>query len=101
MRCSTRWNGCSRQAMADDRADKLLRKSFQEIKQLREALQEAKAASSEPIAIIGLACRGPGGFTDPEGYWSLLDQGRDAIRPLPARLLPDSVYDRDPEAVGK
>jgi rifamycin polyketide synthase module 1/2/3 len=87
--------------MSDERAEKLLRKSFQEIHQLRAALQEAKAAASEPIAIVGMACRAPGGIVDPEGYWTLLAQGKDAVRPLPERLCPTSVYDADPDAAGK
>jgi acyl transferase domain-containing protein len=87
--------------MSDDRADKLLRKSFVEIQQLRAALHDAKAASSEPIAILGMACRAPGGIVDPDGYWALLAQGDEAIRPFPARFHPESVYDADPDAPGK
>ncbi|MFV8755922.1 type I polyketide synthase [Nannocystaceae bacterium ST9] len=37
----------------------------------------------EPIAIVGMACRFPGGANDLGGYWSMLDEGRDAMRPVP------------------
>ncbi|RSN07074.1 polyketide synthase [Streptomyces sp. WAC 05977] len=37
----------------------------------------------EPIAIVGVGCRLPGGADSPEGYWRLLDAGRDGIREVP------------------
>ena len=59
------------------------------------------AASDDPIAIVAMACRTPGGVIDPEGYWALLDEGRDAIGPFPARWNTEALYDPDPDAVGK
>ncbi|WP_436716038.1 type I polyketide synthase [Roseiconus lacunae] len=38
----------------------------------------------QPIAIIGLGCRFPGGCDSPDAYWDLLQSGRDAIRMTPA-----------------
>ena len=43
----------------------------------------------------------PGGVIDPEGYWALLEEGRDAIGPFPARWNAEALYDPDPDAVGK
>ncbi|KYF75504.1 hypothetical protein BE18_28805 [Sorangium cellulosum] len=40
---------------------------------------------TEPIAIVGIGCRFPGGASTPEAFWELLDDGRDAIRPLEGR----------------
>ncbi|MDP7702258.1 non-ribosomal peptide synthetase/type I polyketide synthase [Mycobacterium sp. TY815] len=57
--------------------------------------------AEEPIAIVSMACRTPGGVRDPEGYWALLDQGRDAIGGLPERWDAGDLYDPDPDAVGK
>jgi acyl transferase domain-containing protein len=56
----------------------------------------------EPIAIVGLGCRYPGGVTDPESLWRLLDNGVDAITEIPSeRWDVDAFYDSAPEAVGK
>ncbi|HEV2639821.1 MAG TPA: SDR family NAD(P)-dependent oxidoreductase [Actinocrinis sp.] len=41
------------------------------------------AAADEPIAIVAMSCRLPGGVNDPEGLWELLATGRDAIGPAP------------------
>ena len=80
---------------------KLLRDSLREIQRLDTALKMAEAASTEPIAIIGMACRTPGGVSDPEGFWALLAAGRDAVGPFPARWDTEALYDPDPDAAGK
>ncbi|MFD8825910.1 SDR family NAD(P)-dependent oxidoreductase, partial [Streptomyces sp. NPDC059605] len=57
--------------------------------------------SDDPIAIVSMACRLPGGVTTPEEYWTLLAEGTDAIGPLPSRWDGLDLYDPDPDAVGK
>ena len=58
-------------------------------------------AAREPIAVIGLGCRVPGA-NDPAGFWRLLQDGVDAIGPIPAdRWDADALYDPDPEAPGR
>src|SRR5690606_9150529 len=62
----------------------------------------ARDAGAEPIAIIGLGCRLPGGADDPEAFWRLLDAGTDAIGEVPPdRWDVDAYHDPDPGAVGK
>nr|UUL70763.1 Malonyl CoA-acyl carrier protein transacylase [Vitiosangium cumulatum] len=64
-----------------------------------EALQRSK---TEPIAIIGMGCRFPGGADTPESFWRLLRDGVDATRRVPAdRWDADALYDPDPEVPGK
>jgi len=68
----------------------------------QEAYAEPGQHSNEPIAIIGMGCRFPGDVRDPEGLWSLLEKGVDAIEPIPStRWDMDDWYDTDPEAAGK
>ncbi|WP_443070301.1 SDR family NAD(P)-dependent oxidoreductase, partial [Streptomyces sp. WAC05374] len=59
------------------------------------------AASDDPIAVVSMACRLPGGVTTPDEYWRLLSEGIDAIGPLPSRWDGMDLYDPDPDAVGK
>ncbi|MFD8460379.1 type I polyketide synthase [Streptomyces antimycoticus] len=61
----------------------------------------AGAADAEPIAIIGMSCRFPGGVRSPEDLWELLTEGTDAISPLPAdRGWDAGAYHPDPERTG-
>ncbi|MEM1252988.1 MAG: SDR family NAD(P)-dependent oxidoreductase [Cyanobacteria bacterium P01_H01_bin.21] len=56
----------------------------------------------EPIAIVGMGCRFPGGVESPEDFWQLLSSGRDAHSEIPSdRWDVESYYDPDPEAPGK
>ncbi|MGH2388929.1 MAG: type I polyketide synthase, partial [Chloroflexota bacterium] len=55
----------------------------------------------EPIAIIGIGCRFPGGVTDARSFWSLLCNGVDAIGEVPAdRWSLSSFYDQNPHKLG-
>src|SRR5215472_7888477 len=55
----------------------------------------------EPIAVVGVACRFPGG-ANPNEFWDFLARGGDAVREIPAeRWDVDAYYDPDPDARGK
>ena len=57
---------------------------------------------AEPIAIVGLGCRFPGGGSSPQAFWQLLKDGVDAVSEVPAdRWDGEALYDVDPEAPGK
>ncbi|WP_408055543.1 SDR family NAD(P)-dependent oxidoreductase [Streptomyces radicis] len=47
------------------------------------ALPSVRPATDEPVAIVGIGCRFPGGVTSPEGLWSLVAEGRAVARPFP------------------
>src|SRR6201996_2332230 len=66
-----------------------LRLSLHKIRDLKSSLEAVENASSQPIAIVGMSCRTPGGPASPEDYWSLLESGRDGVSPLPRRWSPE------------
>jgi polyketide synthase 12 len=60
------------------------------------------AAIDEPIAIVAMSCRLPGGVDSPEDLWDLLERGGDGIVDVPKeRWDAASLYDPDPDARGK
>lgn len=92
--------------MNHEKTEALLRTSLLKIQSLRSEVkalkdESKKAKSLEPIAIISMACRAPGGVVSPDDYWQLLKEGRDAVGPFPQRWNPESVYDSNPQVVGK
>ena len=66
----------------------LLDRALRTIETLEARLVEAGGAAPEPIALVGMACRFPGGADSPEAFWRLLLEGRDAIGPVPADRWP-------------
>ncbi len=72
------------------------------LKEMRSKLDSLEQAKSEPIAIVGMGCRFPGGANNPESFWELLRNGRDGIVDIPNnRWDVDAYYDSDPEKSGK
>src|SRR5580693_1019333 len=73
-----------------------------ELHRTRLELGALSAKGSEPIAIVGMACRFPGGADTPELFWENLAGGADAIGDFPAnRGWVADVYSADPDAGGK
>jgi acyl transferase domain-containing protein len=78
----------------------ILQKASQKIKDLLAEMDALK--QRDAIAIIGMACRFPGGARSPELYWECLKNGVDAIREVPSeRWDASAYYDPDPNAAGK
>jgi len=79
-----------------------LRKSFTVIQQLKKQLAEADhGGATEPIAVIGMACRFPGGANTPEAFWQVLASGADTVGEIPEDRWPwRRFYNPDPRAAG-
>ena len=93
-------SGAERPEAADRRS--LLQNALAAIERLQARLDAAEAASREPIAIVGLGCRTPGGVADAEAFWDLLEQGRDVVGTVPPdRWDVSTFHDPDPAAFGK
>ncbi|MEU4253206.1 type I polyketide synthase [Amycolatopsis sp. NPDC026612] len=66
-----------------DKLLEYLKRVTADLHQTRQRLQAAEAAEQEPIAIVSLACRYPGGVASPEDLWDLVDGGTDAMAAFP------------------
>jgi acyl transferase domain-containing protein len=83
-------------------SSELLKRALAAIDQLQDQLAKAEASQHEPIAIIGVGCRFPGGANDREGLWGLLVDGVDAVTEVPLdRWDVSKIFDPDPDATGK
>src|ERR1700760_271357 len=70
---------------------------------LTEQFEKASRLSgAEPVAVVGIGCRFPGGGVGPDQYWRLLADGRDAVGEVPPdRWDAEAFYDPDPLATGR
>lgn len=69
---------------------------------LQAKLDAADRRRSSAIAIVGMACRFPGGADTPERFWEILRDGRHVVSEIPPdRWDVDRYFDADPDAPGK
>ncbi|MFF5563624.1 type I polyketide synthase [Streptomyces sp. NPDC012623] len=87
----------------DDKLLDYLKRVSADLHQTRQRLREVETEEKEPIAIVGMSCRFPGGVSTPEEFWRLVHDGTDAITDFPDNRGWDvaSLYDPDPDAAGK
>ena len=79
-----------------------VKRALRALEDMQAKLDALEYAKREPIAIIGMGCRFPGGADNPEAFWQLLRDGVDAITEVPSsRWDVEAYYDPDPNAPGK
>jgi acyl transferase domain-containing protein/NADP-dependent 3-hydroxy acid dehydrogenase YdfG len=79
-----------------------LKKTFIALKRAQARVEALEARRVEPIAIVGMACRLPGGANDPTALWDLLSRGVDTCGPIPAeRWSSEIFYNASADAPGQ
>src|SRR4028119_847890 len=79
-----------------------IKRALQALENMQAKLDALEYAKKEPIAIIGMGCRFPGGADNPQAFWNLCKDGVDAIAPIPAdRWNIEKYYDPNPDTPGK
>ncbi|GAA3432707.1 hypothetical protein GCM10018954_023100 [Kutzneria kofuensis] len=86
----------------EDKLRHFLKQVTAELHETRGRLRDVRAAATEPIAIVGMACRYPGGVRTPDDLWRMLVEERDGISGFPADRGWDleALHDPDPDRAG-
>ena len=79
----------------------LLQNAVRALDEMRSRMESLERSRRQPVAVVGMGCRFPGG-ENPAAFWRLLRNGGDAVTETPRdRWDTEAYYDPDPEAAGK
>ncbi|MEE4494141.1 type I polyketide synthase [Streptomyces sp. BE230] len=93
-------SSADRTAEGGDRVQRALRALLEERDRLRQENDDLKAGRAEPIAVVSMACRYPGGVSSPEELWDVVRDGQDMVEEFPRNRGWRDVYDQDPDTLG-
>ncbi|WP_440581277.1 SDR family NAD(P)-dependent oxidoreductase [Streptomyces sp. PT19] len=92
----------SNETANDEKLRDYLRRATTDLRETRRRLREAEELQHEPIAVVGMGCRMPGGVRTPDELWELIADGRDAMSPFPTDRGwdLDGLHGPDPDTPG-
>jgi len=88
---------------AEEKLRDYLNRVTADLRRVRQRVRELEEGTREPVAIVGMGCRFPGGVATPERLWEVVADGRDVIGPLPENRGWDleALYHHDRDLPGR